>query len=202
MPIHEQNSNLSLFQRLNSSSLPTYLVVAVFVIGLTLCLYPIYVHQKLFGVDLSQFPTDLSRVLAFLGILITLLLFWCVIQFFEVRRRRDFEKWAIGVMGSMAARLMKLDKDIESESVDTQAKTPVDAQTSWPWGSHHTILLGHLDAAARRFWLLYDPADRTTAPTNEMVADWLQSERGVSKDKARAIASMLRADGLPMGPRT
>lgn len=71
----------------------------------------------------------------------------------------------------------------------------------WPWGSHHTELLGQLEAAATRFWTLYDPADPTTAPTNEMVATWLRDEKGVSKEKAQAIASILRADGLRTGPR-
>ncbi len=71
----------------------------------------------------------------------------------------------------------------------------------WPWGIHHTEYLGHLDAAARKWWTLYDPSDPTTAPTNEMVSDWLQAERSLSREKARAIASMLRPDGLPTGPR-
>ncbi len=71
----------------------------------------------------------------------------------------------------------------------------------WPWGAHHTELLGHLDAAARKFWTLYDPDDPSTAPTNDMVSDWLQRERHVSKEKAKAIASILRPDGLPTGPR-
>lgn len=75
------------------------------------------------------------------------------------------------------------------------------AASYWPWGSHHTENLAHLEAAAKRFWTLYDPDDSTTAPTNEVVAEWLQAERGVSKDKAKAIASILRADGLPTGRR-
>ena len=71
----------------------------------------------------------------------------------------------------------------------------------WPWGNHHTETLGHLEAAAGRFWRLYDSDDIGTAPTNEMVEAWLQEERGISKSKAKAIASMLRPDGLPTGPR-
>lgn len=71
----------------------------------------------------------------------------------------------------------------------------------WPWGTHHTIALGDLEAAAHRFWKLYDPNDPSTAPTNDMVAGWLRTERGVSKEKATAIASILRADGLRPGPR-
>lgn len=194
-------TNTSLLQRFKSRLIfPS--IVGLFGLGLMFSLYPIYAQQTVFGADLSQLPTELRRVLASLGITTTLLLFGCSALFLEVTRRRNFEKWAVGVMGSMAARLMQLDKDSESKSPITLAELPVEARVLWPWGNHHTVLLGHLDAAAKRFWLLYDPADRTTAPTNEMVADWLQSERGVSKDKARAIASILRADGLPMGPRT
>jgi hypothetical protein len=75
------------------------------------------------------------------------------------------------------------------------------SETHWPWGGHHTELLGHLEAAARKWWQLYDPASPDTAPTNDMVSEWLVTERRVSKDKARAIASILRADGLRTGPR-
>lgn len=71
----------------------------------------------------------------------------------------------------------------------------------WPWGGHHTELLGHLEAAALKFWVNYDPTDATTAPTNAAVAEWLQSDRKVSRTMADAIASMLRVDGLPTGPR-
>jgi hypothetical protein len=85
----------------------------------------------------------------------------------------------------------------------TEASAIADAKPAshWPWGNHHTETLGHLEAAAHKWWTLYEPSDPTTAPTNETVATWLHSERGISKEKARAIASMLRADGLPTGPR-
>jgi hypothetical protein len=81
---------------------------------------------------------------------------------------------------------------------------PVAIQTAtgrWPWGDHHTDLLGHLEAAANRFWTGYDPSDTTTANTNATVSEWLQKERKVSKTMAEAIASILRPDGLPTGPR-
>jgi hypothetical protein len=71
----------------------------------------------------------------------------------------------------------------------------------WPWGAHHTEALGHLEAAANKFWRLYDPEDDSTAPTNKQVAEWLQSKRGLSQKMAEAMASILRADGLPTGPR-
>jgi hypothetical protein len=71
----------------------------------------------------------------------------------------------------------------------------------WPWGNHHTELLGHLDATARRYWQNYDPTDTTTAPINKDVAEWLVNERKLSQKMAESIASMLRPDGLPTGPR-
>jgi hypothetical protein len=71
----------------------------------------------------------------------------------------------------------------------------------WPWGSHHTEMLGHLAAAARRFWVNYDPGDLSTANTNATVVDWLRTDRKVSGKMAEAIATMLRPDGLPTGPR-
>jgi hypothetical protein len=70
----------------------------------------------------------------------------------------------------------------------------------WPWGSHETELLRHLAAAADRFWKNYDPSDPTTAPTNQQVMDWLK-DRGVSDRAAEVMASILRADRLPTGPR-
>lgn len=72
--------------------------------------------------------------------------------------------------------------------------------TKWPWGDHETELLRKLDAAANRFWRLYDASDSTTAPTNQQVTDWLKTE-GVAKRTAEAMATILRADGLPPGPR-
>lgn len=70
----------------------------------------------------------------------------------------------------------------------------------WPWGNYETELLRKLSAAANKFWTLYDPADQSTAPTNQQVIDWL-IEQDVSKRNAEAMATILRADGLPTGPR-
>lgn len=78
---------------------------------------------------------------------------------------------------------------------------PAATATVWPWGSHHTSALGHLAAAAQRFWVNHDPADSSTAPKNSEVSDWLQTERKVSRNLADSIASILRMDGLPTGPR-
>jgi hypothetical protein len=71
---------------------------------------------------------------------------------------------------------------------------------SWPWGTRETKLLKNMAAAADRFWKLYDPTDRTTAPLSEDVQAWLEAE-GVGNRVAEAMAQILRADGLPSGRR-
>jgi hypothetical protein len=71
----------------------------------------------------------------------------------------------------------------------------------WPWGNHHTENLEHLEAAARRFWINYDPDDISTAPTNKEISDWLIESRAVSGKLAENIASILRPEGLRTGPR-
>ena len=70
----------------------------------------------------------------------------------------------------------------------------------WPWGDHETELLRKLAAAAHEFWSTYDPEQSSTAPKNEDVTVWLKS-KGVSKRVAEVMAQILRADGLPTGPR-
>jgi len=70
----------------------------------------------------------------------------------------------------------------------------------WPWGEHETLLLNKLGGAANRFWKLFDPDDPSTAPTNEQVTEWLKKQ-GVSQRIATAMATILRADNLPTGPR-
>lgn len=78
---------------------------------------------------------------------------------------------------------------------------PAAPKGRWPWGDHHTEALGHLQAAALRFWTHYDASDKSTANTNVQVSEWLQKERNVSKTLADSMASILRPDGLPTGPR-
>ena len=83
------------------------------------------------------------------------------------------------------------------KALDDELKSP----GCWPWGNHQTELLGHLEEAAREFWTGYDPQNaKATAPKNDTVISWLK-ERKVSDQMARAIATMLRADDLPTGPR-
>jgi len=71
----------------------------------------------------------------------------------------------------------------------------------WPWGNHQTKALEHLAEAAQKFWSTYDPSDPYSAPKNETVVRWLTTEREVSEVMAKSIASMLRPDNLPTGPR-
>ena len=72
----------------------------------------------------------------------------------------------------------------------------------WPWGDHHTELLGHLDLAARKFWVNYDPANpKATAPKAGEVINWLVTECKVSESMATSMATMLRPDDLKTGPR-
>jgi len=70
----------------------------------------------------------------------------------------------------------------------------------WPWGDYETKLLGKLADASIKFWKLYDPGDNSTAPTNQQVVEWLK-QQDVAERTAEVIATILRADGLPTGPR-
>ena len=120
----------------------------------------------------------------------------------RVERMSQTQKWLINAVNWNIQRLKAHGlAELPDEKSERQGDIGNTGVAVWPWGSHHTELLGHMDAAARHFWRLYDPGDPSTAPTNDMVADWLHSERGTSKEKAKSIASILRADGLPTGPR-
>jgi hypothetical protein len=70
----------------------------------------------------------------------------------------------------------------------------------WPWGRHETDLLRKLAEATHKFWGNYDPRDNSTAPTNQQVSDWLKSQ-GVADRTAEVIATIIRVEGLPTGPR-
>lgn len=71
----------------------------------------------------------------------------------------------------------------------------------WPWGTYETKRLRTLAEAVERFWVRYDPEDKTTAPTNKQVEEWL-IERGESKRAAEIMASIIRPEDIPPGPRT
>lgn len=88
---------------------------------------------------------------------------------------------------------------------DKQVSKIEPGNCKWPWGSHDTKLL-RLFAEVGQFWKPeseggnYDPADPTTAPTNAQIEEWLK-ERGVSIKAREVMATMLRADNMPSGPR-
>ncbi len=108
----------------------------------------------------------------------------------QIVKLNDFAEWADRIGFSLPDEFPR--QPLEQLPIQTK---------SWPWGEHETELLKHLAAAADRFWRLYDPTDNTTAPTNEQVSTWLQKEKGVAKRRAEVMASILRPDGLPTGPR-
>jgi len=95
-------------------------------------------------------------------------------------------------MHALSIRVAELEAQLTASSVVTPER--------WPWGSHETELLRKLESAATRFWVRYDPTQPSTANTNATVTDWLKGE-GVSSRVAEIMAQILRADGLPTGPR-
>ena len=101
----------------------------------------------------------------------------------------------------VTARLQALQSRAYELKTGTGPASPTTPAGRWPWGSHHTKALGHLEAAATRWWLNYDHGEIDTAPRNEDVADWLVEEHEVSRTLAEAMASILRVDGLKTGPR-
>lgn len=72
--------------------------------------------------------------------------------------------------------------------------------TGWPWGRYETDLLKKMARAVDLFWKNYDSTDPTSAPTNQQVIAWLVKQK-VAKRTAEIMATILRADGLPTGPR-
>jgi hypothetical protein len=70
----------------------------------------------------------------------------------------------------------------------------------WPWGTYETKLLRNVAAAVQEFWTKYEPGKPRTAPTNAQVIKWLCA-RNVSQRNAEIIATVIRADGAPRGPR-
>ena len=103
---------------------------------------------------------------------------------------RTFAAWAESIGWKLPKHFSRPDRTITS---------PQMAQR-WPWGDYETELLRKLADAAQRWWINYDPSDQTTAPTNARVAAWLV-EKGAPKRVAEIMAQILRADGLPTGPR-
>ncbi len=89
-----------------------------------------------------------------------------------------------------------------SRAVEQPTPTMGSESGRWPWGTYTTKRLEDLAAAAERWWVNFDPTDNFTAPTNDEVIAWLVANRKVPRRTAEIMASILRADGLPTGPRT
>ena len=115
-------------------------------------------------------------------------------------KETNSDKWKVQreVLDVLDNMLVPIDNvDGDWDSLDDAKPNPAG---KWPWGGYETELLGKLAAVAERFWKNYDPTDHTTAPTNGDVAAWLEKQK-VSKRTAEQMATILRADGLPTGPR-
>ncbi len=177
-----------------------WIVVGVAAIGIA-----VFFLVKLFfiGKALADDPVGTKRVMfALLAIGLTCLLGMLLVTRVELNRLKKQQNWLIDAVNWNVQRLRA--HGLCQLPADQGALPATDSGTAsvrWPWGTHHTETLGHLEAAARRFWILYDPDDPSTAPTNDMVIDWLVKERHASKNMAKAIATILRSDGLPTGPR-
>jgi hypothetical protein len=184
---------MNAFVWIKKNKVASFLIISVFVV----------VGIKAFniGVQVAKDEIGLRSAITFLStyFVFICLLFVCWVLGARVRRSQRQIDWLIDATNWNIRRL----NTAQSGQADATGSIdkPAITDSRWPWGKHHTETLGHLEAAARKWWVLYDPSDFTTAPTNEMVSEWLQTERGISKEKARAIASMLRPDGLPTGPR-
>lgn len=90
---------------------------------------------------------------------------------------------------------------LTSEGPLADAASGDTTQGRWPWGDHSTKLLEALADAARQQWSTYDPEQPGTAPTNKEVREYLQKDHGVKPTMAKAMATILRADGLQTGRR-
>ncbi|MCC4117643.1 hypothetical protein LLG90_19980 [Aromatoleum toluclasticum] len=126
-----------------------------------------------------------------------------------VAKQRDMLLQDRDSLSEIAKRLIAERDGLREENAGLRARlveqVPTGAQR-WPWGSHETDLLRKLADAAELWRPVseggnYDPGDKSTAPTNDMVAEKLE-KIGVTASRVREImAQILRADGLPTGPR-
>ncbi len=108
--------------------------------------------------------------------------------------KKVVQRTVLDELNRLLASIDNADGDWDSEAV------PAPVASKWPWGDHETELLRKLAEAVGKFWKLYDPTDTTTAPKNKAIVDWL-TEQGVAERNAQVMATILRADNLPTGPR-
>jgi hypothetical protein len=79
--------------------------------------------------------------------------------------------------------------------------SPIPKTDPWPWGKHSTKSLEALAEAGQKFWSTFNPNIPSTAPRNEDVIAWLIKSHGLGEKRAYYIASILRAENVPDGPR-
>ena len=175
------------------------LVISALLISTVYFCYVMYATKQSYPTFELMQPATKRVVGAFFLALVTIIASYVWLTARDIARLRGTQDWLIDAVNWNIERLKTHGLCRRPEKTEDSLENGNELR--WPWGSHHTETLGHLEAAAKRFWILYAPGRNDTAPTNDMVATWLQNERGISREKARAIASMLRPDGLPTGPR-
>ena len=117
----------------------------------------------------------------------------------------DFFAWSIQRCLPVLAGWNQRGAQPGSVGSDTPKESPSVA-TKWPWGSHETELLRAL-ATAGVCWRSveeggnYDPAQISTAPTNQQVEALLEKHGVGAVDMRKAIARILRPKELRPGPR-
>ncbi len=149
--------------------------------------------------QIAETPNDLAKLPYLLIGVVACILYAVVLLLLYGNRHRDHESKKF--INLALSQIEALEEKLIEKNPEASTFQALDTPKNWPWGDHHTELLGHLSAAAWRHWKLYDPSDIGSAPTNKSVVDWLVKERKVSKSMAEAIASILRVDGLRTGPR-
>jgi len=78
---------------------------------------------------------------------------------------------------------------------------PDDNPRAGDWPAHETPKLRAMRLAAWRFWANYDRDDPGTIPTSQEVREWLLKNHDIKSTVAEAMASILRPDWAPTGPR-
>ncbi|MDY0746546.1 hypothetical protein SNE35_18680 [Paucibacter sp. R3-3] len=115
----------------------------------------------------------------------------------------DFADWAVRVGWPLPAELSQQWTRVPEVAPPAAG----DSAGPWPWGSYETELLRMLARAATKFWADFDPSAPASADMNKAVMAWLQEQKlsdgaPVSERMAKAMATILRAPGLPSGPRS
>jgi len=107
---------------------------------------------------------------------------------------QGFANWACSIGWKVPEPFAELGKQWTGQ-------TETKAHAKWPWGDHETELLRTLADAAHHWWSTYDPEDKSTAPKSDEVSKWIKDQKKVADRVAEVMAQILRADGLPTGPR-